>query len=268
MVRKIAPYLEHKTKDPAVLVASLDLKKIIPLLSGHIGGANKLAEEIVQKIDGAISFTTTATDQTKTFAFDVFAKTNGFKIANIEKLARISNSLINRKNVSVVTYKEFFKDLKSDNLDFIDIKNPKETKNPKVYITPQNITGELLLKPPVFLGIGMNRGTTADEIEKAVEEFLQKHSLALSDIQAVGSFDAKSDEKGLLEFLEKHGFEKNFFTKEDINSLEKKFSKSKAEKFFEIKGVAEPSAYLLSKQKVIFAKKEVFNKKVTIAGAF
>ncbi len=266
-MRKIAPFLQSKAEDPAVLVSSLDLKKIIPLLSGHLGGANELAEEIVSKIDGAVSFTTTATDQTETFAFDMFAKKNGLKISNLDKLAKISNTLINKEKVSVVTYKEIFNKLKSQNLEFIDIEKEVETLNPKVYITPCNITNELLLKPKVYLGMGMNRGTALEEIEEAFIAFLENNNLAVDDIEAVGSFEAKKDEKGFLEFIEKYQLQSSFFTEDNINGIEKNFSDSKAQEFFNIKGVAEPSAYLLSKYKILFAKKQVFNQKVTIAGA-
>ncbi|MCV6607528.1 MAG: cobalamin biosynthesis protein [Campylobacterales bacterium] len=197
----------------------------------------------------------------------MYAKENDFEISNIEKLANISNSLINKKTVSVVTYKKIFEDLKSENLEFIDLENEVEISNPKVYIVPGKKSDELLLKPPVYLGIGMNRGTTLIEIEEAVNEFLDLHGLDLKNIKAIGSFEAKSDEVGLLEYLEKYGFEENFFSEKDINNLEEEFSRSKAEEFFQIKGVAEPSAYLLSKYKILFAKKEVFNKKITIGGA-
>ena len=83
VVRKIAPLLESKASDPAILVMSIDLSKVIPLLSGHIGGANELSDVIAKKIDGCINFISTATDQVKVFAFDMFAKRNGMKIENL-----------------------------------------------------------------------------------------------------------------------------------------------------------------------------------------
>lgn len=65
VVRKIAPLLESKATDPAIIVMSMDLSKIIPLLSGHIGGANELSDLISSRIEGCINFVSTATDQTK-----------------------------------------------------------------------------------------------------------------------------------------------------------------------------------------------------------
>jgi cobalt-precorrin 5A hydrolase len=97
--------------------------------------------------------------------------------------------------------------------------------------------------------------------------FLQKYNLDIQDIKSIASFEAKQDEAGLLEFAEKNNFEINFYKKDDINKLEYKFSKSASSKFFGLKGVAEPSAILASRYKELIIKKEVYNKKITIAGA-
>ena len=97
--------------------------------------------------------------------------------------------------------------------------------------------------------------------------FLQKYSLTIADVKGIASFEAKQDEKGLLEFAKVNNFEIQFYKKDDINALENDFSKSASTKFFGLKGVAEPSAILASKYKELIIKKEVYNKKITIAGA-
>lgn len=72
-VRYIAPYVKDKFTDSAVVVADEAGQYVIPLLSGHVGGAAELADQIANLL-GAVSVHTTATDVRKKFAADVFAK--------------------------------------------------------------------------------------------------------------------------------------------------------------------------------------------------
>ncbi|RXK00941.1 cobalamin biosynthesis protein CbiG [Arcobacter sp. CECT 8986] len=263
VVRKIAPLLESKATDPAIIVMSMDLSKIIPLLSGHIGGANELSDLISSRIEGCINFVSTATDQTKTFAFDMFAKKNNLEIENLKCLAKISNSLLNNKEVEVKTYESIFEKISpKKNLKLVT----EQTSELCVNITPFS-DDNLTLKPKVFLGIGCNRDTSFEDIEKAFFWFLDKYNLKKEQIENIASFEAKADEKGLLEFASKYNFDIKFYKEDEINSLQGEFSPSQATKFFNLKGVAEPSAILCSKYKELIIKKEVFDKKITIAGA-
>ncbi len=263
VVRKIAPFLKDKTTDPAVLIINLDLTRVLPLLSGHLGGANELAEYLSQTIPYCINFLTTATDQTSSLAFDMFAKEEGLKINNIKDLAPISNALINQKEVKVWTYPSIFEKIKKyKNIKLVDEAHEELCVN----ITPFK-SSHLHLQPDLYLGIGCNRGVGSESIEEGVRWFLDKYNLEFKQIKKVGSFEAKRDEKGLLEFASKYNFEIEFFAKDEINSLEKEFSPSQAKKFFGLKGVAEPSALLVSKYRELIIKKEVYNREITVAGA-
>ena len=265
VVRKIAPLLQDKSTDPAVIVINLALDKIVPLLSGHIGGANGLSDKLATILPNAINFISTATDQTNTLAFDSLALKNDWKIENLKQLANISNRLLNKQKVKVATYQTVFDSIPNkDNLELIDFKNIDQNS---VVISPTFNSIVLTLKPKVYLGIGCNRDTSFDDIKKAFLLFLEKYNLKIEDIKNIASFEAKSDEIGLLEFAQKYHFDIKFYNKEDINSLENSFSSSASTKFFGIKGVAEPSSILVSKYKELIIKKEVYFKSITIAGA-
>ena len=78
-VRKIAPFVKDKFQDPAVLCLDEYGRFVIPLLSGHVGGANELARLIGRQLGAAVAIST-ATDLNGRFAVDVFAKKNGLVI--------------------------------------------------------------------------------------------------------------------------------------------------------------------------------------------
>ncbi|BFU78927.1 cobalt-precorrin 5A hydrolase [Arcobacter sp. 15-2] len=263
VVRKIAPFLKDKATDPAVIVINLALDKIVPLLSGHLGGANELSDTIASRIDGCVNFVSTATDQTKTLAFEMFAKKNDLEIHNLKELALISNSLLNKKEVEVLTYESIFETIPNKkNLTRVD----KQSSELCVNITPFD-SPLLTFKPKVFLGMGCNRDTSFEDIEKAFLSFLESNKLIIEQIENIASFEAKADEKGLLEFATKYNFDIKFYNESEINNLEGKFSPSASTKFFGLKGVAEPSSVLISKYKELIINKEVYDKKITIAAA-
>ena len=277
VIRKIAPHLKDKATDPAVLIMTLDLKRIIPLLSGHLGGANELALEITQEIDGCVNFVTTASDQIKVLAFDMFAKKYDYSISNLKSLAEVSNAIINKKQVQVVTYPcmikavQNFEGYKEENFVFVspdDLENFREDI-PSVYITPQKLPNTALQIHPqaISLGLGMNRGTTQEEITNAVKRFCYEHGLDITQVVKYASFTAKSDEIGLLEFAKNQNKPLEFYDEEAINALTQDFSPSQATKFFNIKGVAEPAALLASENKTLFLSKRIYGA-VTVAAAF
>ncbi|MGB3751553.1 MAG: cobalamin biosynthesis protein [Arcobacteraceae bacterium] len=263
VVRKIAPFLKDKATDPAVIVINLALDKIVPLLSGHLGGANELSDTIASRIDGCLNFVSTATDQTNTLAFEMFAKKNDLEIHNLKELALISNSLLNKKEVEVLTYESIFETIPNKkNIKLVS----EQTSELCVNITPFD-SPLLTFKPKVFLGIGCNRDTSCEEIEKAFLSFLDSKKLKREQIENIASFEAKADEKGLLEFANKYNFEIKFYNEKEINALEGTFSPSASTKFFGLQGVSEPSSVLISKYKELIIPKEVYNRKITIAAA-
>jgi len=265
VVRKIAPLLKDKSTDPAIVVINLALDRVVPLLSGHLGGANKLADSIASALPNCINFISTATDQTKTLAFEMLAQKRGWGIENLKALARISNRLLNREIVKVATYPNIFNSIPNrDNLKLVDFEN---LDLDTVVISPIIESKSLTFRPKLYLGIGCNRDTSFEIIEESIKLFLEKYMLRISDIKALGSFEAKKDEVGLLEFAQKYNLPIEFYNREDINALENKFSKSASTKFFGLKGVAEPSSILVSEYRELIIKKEVYFKSVTVAGA-
>ena len=100
-VRSIAPFINGKDTDPAVLVMDDNARYVIPILSGHLGGANETAQ-LISKITGAVPVITTATDVNCRFAVDLFAKNNDLVIGELGKVKHISAAVLQGKRVDMI----------------------------------------------------------------------------------------------------------------------------------------------------------------------
>ncbi len=219
-VRAIAPYCRSKVSDPAVVVVDECGQFAIPILSGHLGGANDLAREIAS-ICGATPIITTATDANGVFAVDEWAKRQNCAVVEAEKIKRVSGKLLAGK--TVFCWSEF------------PIAGPVPTG---VALTqhPENadfaltcfLQGEALhLVPRIgVLGIGCRRGTTAEQLEQIFAEFCAKYALSPQCIGKAASIDLKQNEEGLLEFCEKNHWNVEFYSAEKLKAVSGDFTPS------------------------------------------
>ncbi|HHY67902.1 MAG TPA: cobalamin biosynthesis protein CbiG, partial [Alicyclobacillus sp.] len=81
VVRMIAPVLRDKKTDPAVVVVDDAGRFAISVLSGHLGGANRLAERVAEVL-GAQPVITTASDVGRTIAVDLLGRSFGWTLAD------------------------------------------------------------------------------------------------------------------------------------------------------------------------------------------
>ena len=102
VVRLIAPHLGKKETDPAVVVIDEAGKFVIPMLSGHLGGANALAGTIAAALD-ATTVLTTASDARQTLAVDLLGRELGWTFeASHDEIVRASAAVVNDEPVAFV----------------------------------------------------------------------------------------------------------------------------------------------------------------------
>jgi len=102
MVRLCAPYLKSKDVDPAIVVLDEGGKFAIPMLSGHLGGANALAARIATAL-GATPVLTTASDSQETIGVDLLGRELGWGLAaSHEALVHASAAVVNGEPVALV----------------------------------------------------------------------------------------------------------------------------------------------------------------------
>ncbi len=99
-VRAIAPFLTDKLSDVPVLVMDEQGRFVIPVLAGHVGGANELALSFAERM-GSIPVITTATDLNHCFAVDLFAGRNALHIVNKEGIAKVSSCILAGEEVTM-----------------------------------------------------------------------------------------------------------------------------------------------------------------------
>ncbi|MDK2892752.1 cobalamin biosynthesis protein [Methanohalophilus sp.] len=114
----------------------------------------------------------------------------------------------------------------------------------------------------MIVGVGARRGVDASEVIEAIERALEEIGATLKDVNGLASADIKKDEKGLIEASEILGIPINFISHDEVNSCDVP-SISQASRFG-LKGVAEPSAIILSDKKELIMKKKAYGR-VTIA---
>ena len=104
VVRMIAPYIEHKSKDPAVVVMDEVGHHVISLLSGHLGGANEWTQSISLAID-ADPVITTATDVNGLPAPDVLARHEHLLVDDFQTLINVNSAIVGESGLIIISMK-------------------------------------------------------------------------------------------------------------------------------------------------------------------
>lgn len=212
-VRAIAPWITDKLHDSPVIVMDEQGQHVIPLLSGHVGGANELALRLSEAI-GAIPVITTATDLHSSFAVDLFAKKNDLWIYNKEGIAKVSAKVLAGSEITMCVrtgHLETCENLQ-DGIRLCEYP-PKEpvdvlvTENHSVSDTVErdSLKAQLILHPKKYvLGVGCKKETDSAKLEDYLQSILEQQGISIEEITALASIDVKKDEACLLKFSEKH----------------------------------------------------------------
>lgn len=108
-VRAIAPFLTDKLNDVPVLVMDEQGCFVIPVLAGHVGGANELAVSLAERM-GSTPVITTATDLNHCFAVDLFARRNALHIVNKDGIAKVSSRILAGEEVTMAVEEGHFRE--------------------------------------------------------------------------------------------------------------------------------------------------------------
>jgi len=225
-VRAIAPFLKNKASDPAVIVINETGEYVIPILSGHLGGANKLSERLACFLGGR-AIITTATDINGVFSVDVWAKENGLHIFNIENIKHISAALLNGQKIGFRCdfpvegeLPEFFTKGTTDSGIYIYDHEKQNADKPPFKNT-------LFLCPKLFaVGVGCRKGILEELLEEVFLETLAAENIPKNLVCSVATIDIKKEEEAIIRLCDKFRYSLKFYTNEELMEAKGSFSSS------------------------------------------
>ncbi|MGL4914017.1 MAG: cobalt-precorrin 5A hydrolase [Romboutsia sp.] len=279
VVRVIAPYINSKFSDPAILVTDEKGTNIISLLSGHMGGANELTNYLSNLI-GANPVITTATDVNEKSSLDMIAKKLDAHIDDFrENVKDVNAMLVNNQEVGIYIDGDYevdtrgFKVLNNleniDNLDKVVVITNKEEVTKETSIIKDinignqnsNLHNELnekiikVIPKDIVVGIGCRRNTESELLQESLINLLHDYNIDIKSIKKIGSIDIKYDEKAIIDLVTYLGVEFATISAEEISKVDYLFDKSEfVKKNVGVYCVAEPVAHILSNENLIIQK--------------
>ncbi|WP_034635162.1 cobalt-precorrin 5A hydrolase [Desulfofundulus thermocisternus] len=253
VVRLLAPLIKDKRSDPAVVVMDEKGQFVISTLSGHLGGANELAQNLAGAFQ-AIPVITTATDVHGLPSVDVLARKYALIMEPFNAVKQVNAALVNGEMVAFCS--EFplpftpMQGLKLIPWDKLPITRPPGWL---VVITNREISlpheKTLFLRPRnLIAGIGCRKEIDPEKIKEALLHALKLARRSPTSLRLLATIDLRVQERGLQQVAREMGIPLVSFSREQIQSI---FSRVKnlqhssfVQKRIGVGGVCEPVALL------------------------
>ena len=273
VIRLIAPHLKDKKTDPAVIVIDDKTNFVISVLSGHIGGANELTQEISEKLN-ALPVITTAADVNKTIAVDLVGREFGWKIDDETTVTKISAHMVNAEPIGVFQQtgnKKWYKELPKNVTIYNSLEELKKS-NSKAYliISDTIIDNELAQESVIYrpqslvIGIGLHWDTTKDTIKDGIEHCLKKFNLSSKCIAKLVSIKKSEDVQGLIDLGEEMKIPVEYVNREELAEIITPNPSNTVKAFEGTASVSEAAAIKISNGELI-VEKQKFPPNLTVA---
>ena len=275
VVRLISPHLKDKKTDPAVIVIDDQAQFVISTLSGHLGGANQLTNDIAEQL-GAIPVITTAADVNKTIAVDLVGKDLGWKIDDDSNVTKISAFMVNAEKIGVYQncgVKNWWKNKLPENVSTYSNTDELKKSQSKGYLIISDklindnkiLENAVVYRPPsLVIGIGLHWDTTKDKIIEGLDASLQKFNLSKKSIARFVSIKKEKDVVGLMKVAEEMNIPLEFFDRSDLATIKTPNPSKMVEGYEGTASVSEAAAIKSSGGNLI-VEKQKFPPDLTIA---
>lgn len=261
VMRVLAPLINDKFLDPAVIVIDERGQHVISLLCGHCGGGNALACQLAGVL-GADPVITTATDVNGLAALDTLAMQLDAQMVDFRRAVKTVNQLlVSNKRVGLWCDEPWREELAAcDTRGFTPVEALARLPALEALVC---ITTRLELPVPAFplfklvprrvvAGIGCRRGTAFERLSGLLTQQLLRHDVDPLALRAIGSITLKSDEAGLIELAQRLNVPLQLFTADELSEHEHHFAASAfVRQTAGVGSVSGPAAWLMSRGQLI-----------------
>ena len=255
-VRTIAPYIEDKHTDPAVVCIDSFGLNVISVLSGHIGGANDLTRRIAAHL-GAREVITTQSDNAGLWALDTLDKQFNWEMAGFDDINACISAFVNREPTALLM------DIRDAGTDFLErtlpdhvtIVNSIDEVTPKRFRLLIQVTPFIIDTPPGVLEVcyvpkvgvlGFGLASHPANYEHILDEI--NEAIAGNDImpcyKRFCTIDVKRDEEFCAELRKEPNSEVVYYTAEELAKVEVPNPSPTVEKHVGTPSVCEAAAIL------------------------
>ena len=269
-VRLLAAHIGDKHTDAAVVCVDDGGRFAVSLLSGHVGGADVLAEQVASAI-GATAVVTSASHALGTLAVDLLGRGFGWHIeASSAMITRTSAAVVNGEPVGVYQNageREWWDADKPlpPNLNICEsVEGLAEYPNVLLISDRVDVSGKVAALEPetlvvyrprsLVVGVGSRRGVGFDELEKLLHRTFAAFGLSPNAIRCIATAELKRDEAAIGLLAERLGVAVRYFGADELNAMPGPSGASESQRLLGIVGVAEPAALLASGGEIVVRK--------------
>jgi len=275
VVRLISPHLKDKKTDPAVIVIDDKAQFVISALSGHLGGANQLTNDIASQL-GAIPVITTAADVNKTIPVDLVGKDLGWKIDDDSNITKISAFMVNAEKIAVYQTcgtRNWWQNKMPENVSTYPTLEELKKSQSKGYliISDEQVDDDEILEnaviyrpPSLVIGIGLHWDTTKEKIMEGLDASLKKFNLNKKSVARIASIKKEKDVIGLDDFAEEMNVPLELYDRDEL-ALIKTPNPSKMVEGYEGTASVSEAAAIKSSGGNLIVEKQKFPPDLTIA---
>lgn len=275
VVRMVAPLIENKKVDPAIICVDDKSKFTVPVLSGHVGRGNEFAIRISLILNNT-PVVTTASDVGGTLTVDILGRELGWVLDDMDRnVTKGCAAVVNQESVLFVqeTGEPDFWSLKKDLPKGVEYTDSFEGVNASDYgiilaATDRQIQNQyseiydnaVIYRPKsLVLGLGCDSNTALELIERGIQKTLDEYGLSHKSIKAIASVAKKAEEPAFLQLKEKYSWDFIIFSAEELDALKNMPNPSETvKKFVGTKGVSEPSAVLGAGADKLIVEKQIY----------